>query len=59
MLINGTLATSGISIAGGAIFDVSAQTTPTLAANQNQLLFSRSPNRSFAPHAHQPGKAIS
>jgi hypothetical protein len=22
-------------------------------------LFSRSPNRSFAPHAHQPGKAIS
>ena len=34
---SGTLASPSISIASGATFDVSAQTTPTLAANQNLL----------------------
>ena len=34
---SGTLATPSISIGDGATFDVSAQTPPTLAANQNLL----------------------
>ena len=34
---SGTLATPSISIESGATFDVSAQTPPTLAANQNLL----------------------